>query len=274
MVVLSRPPKSITLGINKAVAVIPSKEITRLLLKLNKVQLNLSGYKYLIRVRNRSKTLNLVVCPLSMASLQSEAAAAAAKAEVGEYNHLAVASPPTRKWRWGLVLVRLVASFATASATLVMALNKESKSVVVATVGTAPLTATISARFQHTPAFIFFVVANGVATLHNWLMIALDIFGPDYRFHGFRLPIVAILDMTTVALASAGDGAATFMAALGKNGNKHARWNKICDKFSTYCDHGAGALIASFVGLCLLLLISSISIIKLLHKPRPSIASP
>lgn len=151
MVVLSRPPKSITLGTNKAVAVIPSKEITRLLLKLNKVQLNLSGYKYLIRVRNRSKTLNFVVCPLSMASLQSEAAAAAAaKAEVGEYNHLAVASPPTRKWRWGLVLVRLVASFATASATLVMALNKESKSVVVATVGTAPLTATISARFQHT----------------------------------------------------------------------------------------------------------------------------
>ncbi|XP_022142567.1 CASP-like protein 1B2 [Momordica charantia] len=197
----------------------------------------------------------------------------------GEYNvhvhDVAAARAKARNSRWGLVAVRLVASFATASATLVMALNKETKSVVVATIGTAPLTATVAARFHHTPAFVFFVIANGMATLHNWIMIALDIFGPNLHFHGFRLPIIAILDMATVALASAGDGAATFMAALGKNGNKHARWNKICDKFSTYCDHGAGALIASFVGLCLLLLIDVISIVKVLkHKPNNSFASP
>lgn len=85
-----------------------------------------------------------------MASLQSEAAA---KADVGEYSHLAVAKPKS-SWRWGFLLLRLVASFATASATLVMALNKESKSVVVATIGSDPVTATIAARFQHTPAFV------------------------------------------------------------------------------------------------------------------------
>lgn len=179
-----------------------------------------------------------------------------------------------KKRNWGFVLLRLVASFATASATLVMALNKETKSIVVATIGTDPLTANLSAHFYHTPAFIFFVIANGMATLHNWMMIALHIFGPKFHSNGFRLPIISILDMTTVALASAGDGAATFMAALGKNGNKHARWNKICDKFSTYCDHGAGALIASFVGLCLLLIISAISIIKPLHKSNRPFASP
>ncbi|XP_038895638.1 CASP-like protein 1B2 [Benincasa hispida] len=206
-----------------------------------------------------------------MASLQSEAAAAKADENVGEYKHLAMAKI---KRNWGFVLVRFVASLATASATLVMALNKESKSIVVATIGTDPLTAIVSAHFYHTPAFVFFVIANGMATLHNWTMIALHIFGPKFQFHGFRLPIIAILDMMTVALASMGDGAATFMAALGKNGNKHARWNKICDKFSAYCDHGAGALIASFVGLCLLLLISAISIIKPLHKPSSSIALP
>lgn len=67
-----------------------------------------------------------------------------------------------------------------------------------------------------------------------------------------------------VALASSGDGAATFMAQLGKNGNSHARWNKICDKFGKFCDHGGGALIASYVGLLLLVVITVLSIIKLL----------
>ncbi|KGN66922.1 hypothetical protein Csa_007435 [Cucumis sativus] len=39
-------------------------------------------------------------------------------------------------------------------ATLVMALNKETKSIVVATIGTDPLTANLSAHFYHTPAFM------------------------------------------------------------------------------------------------------------------------
>ena len=73
-----------------------------------------------------------------------------------------------------------------------------------------------------------------------------------------------------MALASAGDGAAAFMSELGKNGNSHARWNKICDKFGGYCDRGGGALIASFIGLALLLVITVLSIIKLLSKPKPT----
>ena len=88
-----------------------------------------------------------------MASLQSGAAAEAATAKAndgGEYNHLVMG----KKRNWGFVLLRLVASFATASATLVMALNKETKSIVVATIGTDPLTANLSAHFYHTPAFM------------------------------------------------------------------------------------------------------------------------
>ena len=73
-----------------------------------------------------------------------------------------------------------------------------------------------------------------------------------------------------VALAAAGDGAATFIAQLGKNGNSHARWNKICDKFGTYCDRGGGAIIASLIGLGLLLVVTVLSIIKLQTKPKPT----
>lgn len=77
----------------------------------------------------------------------------------------------------------------------------------------------------------------------------------------------------TVALASAGDGGATFMAMLGKNGNSHAKWNKICDKFDRFCDRGGGALIASFIGLAFLLLITVLSIIKLLKHPKTTITA-
>ncbi|KAF5475485.1 hypothetical protein F2P56_007287, partial [Juglans regia] len=113
----------------------------------------------------------------------------------------------------------------------------------------------------------FFVVANGMASFHNCLMIVVELFGHKIDCNGLRLAIIAILDMMTVAMTSAGDGAATFMAEVGKNGNSHARWNKICDKFHAYCDRGNGALIASFIGLLILLIINVMSISKLL-KPK------
>ncbi|XP_030480802.1 CASP-like protein 1B2 [Cannabis sativa] len=169
---------------------------------------------------------------------------------------------------WTLFMLRLACFLATASATIVMALNKEKKTLVVATIGTSPVTATLTAKFQYDPAFVFFVVANGLASLHNLLMIALDIFKHKLSDKGLCLVIIPIFDMLIVALAAAGDGAATFMAELGKNGNSHARWNKICDKFGTYCERGEGALIASFIGLILLLVITVLSILKLHAKPK------
>ncbi|KAL6197058.1 hypothetical protein ACLB2K_032671 [Fragaria x ananassa] len=163
-----------------------------------------------------------------------------------------------------ILLLRVVAFLATLSATLVMALNKETKTLVVATVGTTQVKATLTAKFQHNPANVYFVVANAMASFHNLLMIIVHLCGGKFKDKGLRLVMMAILDMMTVALASSGDGAATFMAQLGKKGNSHARWNKICDKFGKFCDHGGGALIASYIGLLLLVVITVLSIIKLL----------
>ena len=72
-----------------------------------------------------------------------------------------------------------------------------------------------------------------------------------------------------VALVSAGVSSAAFMGELGRNGNSHARWNKICDKFDTFCDRGSGALVASLVGLLLLMIINVISILNL-QKLNPT----
>jgi len=41
----------------------------------------------------------------------------------------------------------------------------------------------------------FFVVANANASLHNLVMIAMDVLGPQYDYKGLRLVLIAILDM-------------------------------------------------------------------------------
>ncbi|KAF5742406.1 CASP-like protein 1B2 [Tripterygium wilfordii] len=169
-----------------------------------------------------------------------------------------------------LLMLRMVAFCATASATVVMALNKETKTVVVATIGNTPIKVTLTAKFQHTPAFVFFVIANGMASLHSLLMILVDLFGKSFDYKGLKLFMIAILDMMTVALVAGAANAAAFMAELGKNGNSHARWNKICDKFDEFCNHGGGAIIGSFVGILLLLIISAMSIIRPI-KPASSV---
>uniref|UniRef100_A0A1J3FLP6 CASP-like protein n=2 Tax=Noccaea caerulescens TaxID=107243 RepID=A0A1J3FLP6_NOCCA len=167
-----------------------------------------------------------------------------------------------------LLGLRIFAFVATLAAAIVMSLNKETKTFVVATIGTIPIKATLTAKFQHTPAFVFFVIANVMVSFHNLLMIALQIFSRKLENKGFRLLSVAILDMLNATLVSAAANAGAFMAELGKNGNKHAKWNKICDRFATYCDHGAGALVAAFAGVILMLLISAVSISRLLLNSK------
>ncbi|CAA7020890.1 unnamed protein product [Microthlaspi erraticum] len=170
---------------------------------------------------------------------------------------------------WKLLFgLRIFAFMATLVAAIVMSLNRETKTFVVATIGTIPIKATLTAKFQHTPAFVFFVIANVMVSFHNLLMIALQIFGRKLENKGFRLLSVAILDMLNATLISAAANAAAFMAELGKNGNKHAKWNKICDRFAIYCDHGAGALIAAFAGVILMLLISAVSISRILLNSK------
>lgn len=39
------------------------------------------------------------------------------------------------------------------------------------------------------------MIANGNASLHNLVMIALDMLGSQYNYKGLRLALIAILDM-------------------------------------------------------------------------------
>jgi len=75
------------------------------------------------------------------------------KVEVG-LSAVAEAKAKAKKKDWVVLSLRVVAFLATASATLVMALNKQTKSFVVATVGSTPIRASLAAKFNQTPAFV------------------------------------------------------------------------------------------------------------------------
>ncbi|KAL2473896.1 CASP-like protein 1B1 [Forsythia ovata] len=182
------------------------------------------------------------------------------KPEVGGVEQVAVT---TRSNDWIIPTLRVLAFFALLSATLVMALNKQKKTLVVATIGTTPIQVTLTAKFQHTPAFVFFVIVNASGSLHNLLMLIVNFMGDKFDYKGLRPLAIAVLDMMNVAFVSGGASAAAFMGQLGRDGNSHARWNKICDKFDSFCDRGSGAMLASFIGLGLMIIINIISINKL-----------
>ncbi|CAA2973279.1 CASP 1B2 [Olea europaea subsp. europaea] len=95
---------------------------------------------------------------------------------------------------WIIPTLRLLAFFATLAATLVMALNRQKKTFV-ATIGTTPIQVTLTAKFQHTPAFVFFVIANGNASLHNLLILIVNFMGHKFDYKGFRPFAIAVLDM-------------------------------------------------------------------------------
>ncbi|KAL8214101.1 hypothetical protein R6Q57_003550 [Mikania cordata] len=161
-----------------------------------------------------------------------------------------------REMKRMVILLRIFALLATTAATVVMALNKETRTFVVATIGNTPVKINIAAKFQNTPANIMFVIANGVATLHSLLMLSLCFVSHKCDFKGLRFLIVAALDMVMIALVSGAATAVAFMGELARNGNSHARWNKVCDTFERFCDRASGAMLVSYIGILFFMLVN------------------
>ncbi|KAG6497323.1 CASP-like protein 1B1 [Zingiber officinale] len=161
-----------------------------------------------------------------------------------------------------LISLRLAALVATSTAAGLMAFNKETITVTVAVVGTKPILQSFTAAFQQTPAFVYFVIVNAIASLYNLLAMLL---GPYLKNRG-RDVLVHLSDMAVFALVATGAAAAASMAELGKNGNKYARWNPICDRFEAFCIRGGVALVAAFIGAVLLLVMNAFTAISLMCK--------
>ncbi|KAJ6835904.1 CASP-like protein 1B1 [Iris pallida] len=162
------------------------------------------------------------------------------------------------------VLLRVAVVLLTLAAALAMGLNRQSRSITVAIVGTTPIIQAFVAKFQHTPAFVYFVIANATVSTYNLLVLLLSFFLSKRKAYHLT---VHIMDLVMMALLATGAAAAASMAELGKNGNYHARWSPICDRFEAYCHRGGLALTASFIGAFLLTTLNAQTILALYYRP-------
>lgn len=162
-------------------------------------------------------------------------------------------------------VMRAAAALAAAVAASVMALNSQSYTAVVAIVGTRPLRQTFTARFSDTPAFVYFVIANAITSAYNLVVLVI---GRLILRQKMASLVVQMLDMVIMALLATGAATAASMAELGKNGNLHARWNPICDRFGSFCSRGGIALVSSFVGVVLMLALNLLSAASNATRPN------
>ncbi|OAY67564.1 CASP-like protein BLE3 [Ananas comosus] len=136
-------------------------------------------------------------------------------------------------------LLRLFAAAATLVAAVVMATSHET---------TSYFGFTMEAKFQYTSSFVFFVIANAIASGYSLLVLLIPSTSSFSRLVIATDVIIGMLLTSAVAATGA-------LSELGKNGNQHAGWLPICGQIHEFCNHVMGALICAFVGLLIYLLI-------------------
>ncbi|XP_010916001.1 CASP-like protein 1C1 [Elaeis guineensis] len=136
-------------------------------------------------------------------------------------------------------LLRLLAAAATVSAAVVMATSHES---------TTLFGLTLEAKFQYTPSFKFFVIANAIGCGYSLLVLLIPPTSSLSRF-------VVMLDVIIAMLLTAAISAAGAISEVGKKGNSHSGWLPICGQIPKFCDHVKGAMICAFCGVVIYLVI-------------------
>ncbi|XP_058092344.1 CASP-like protein 1C2 [Magnolia sinica] len=129
-------------------------------------------------------------------------------------------------------VLRLLAMVVTLTATVVMATSRQHTTVYGIPV---------DAKFQCTPAFRFFVIANAIGSVYSLLVLFLPSKSLLWR-------MVVALDVVITMLLTASIAAAVAIGFIGKKGDSHAGWLPICDRVPKFCNHVTGAMVLGFCG--------------------------
>lgn len=149
-------------------------------------------------------------------------------------------SPPKRNNLLVLdFILRLLALGNTLSAAIIM--GKDKQTVIQPQVGPLP------AKYQYTPAFVFFVAANAIACGYTVLSLIFSLSGKR-AVSTLSALLLSVTDLFMMELLTAGASAATAIASVGKTGNSHSHWVKICGIYDRFCHNAGVAIFTSFVG--------------------------
>ncbi|KAF4356067.1 hypothetical protein G4B88_015347 [Cannabis sativa] len=127
----------------------------------------------------------------------------------------------------------------------------------------------LSAKFNHSPAFIYFLVALSIAGLYSLVTTLGSISVILKPEHSSKfLLYYAIFDVLILGLVASATGTAGGVAYVGLKGNDHVRWQKVCSTFDKFCQHLAGSLAVSLFASVLLVLLIWLSVFSI-HKKIP-----
>ncbi|CAA0806157.1 CASP-like protein 1D1 [Striga hermonthica] len=115
----------------------------------------------------------------------------------------------------------------------------------------------VPAKFNHSPAFIYFVAALRVAGLYSIITTLFSFYAllkpgccPKLLSH------LVIFDDLLLGFGAAATGSAGAVAYIGLQGNTHVGWKKICNIYDEFCKHvGASVFVSLFASIVLVFLI-------------------
>ncbi|XP_051125666.1 CASP-like protein 1 [Andrographis paniculata] len=182
----------------------------------------------------------------------------------------AAAPPPERKepLKTAEVVLRFLVFASSLVAVLVMVTGNQTE--VVARIPIPPFTVSRTAKFKHSPAFIYFVAAHSVAGFFGIVSTLLS-------FYGLKKPAFSqkasshfvIIDVLLLGIVASATGAGSAVAYVGLKGNSHVQWGKICGLYDSFCRHIGASMAVSLFGsvvLTLLVLLSLYSLSKKIPK--------
>ncbi|XP_030481285.2 CASP-like protein 1C2 [Cannabis sativa] len=126
------------------------------------------------------------------------------------------------------LVMRFVAMAASVAAVVVIVTTHDTAHV---------LNLTFTAKYNNTPAFVYFMIVEAIAGLYSLITLILS----TKNWFG---RIVIILDVVMTVLLASSISAALAIGDVGKKGNDDAGWLPICGQVPKFCDHVTGALIA------------------------------
>ncbi|KAF5736935.1 CASP-like protein 1D1 [Tripterygium wilfordii] len=163
------------------------------------------------------------------------------------------------------VALRVLLFAAALVSVVVMSTAKQTELASVP--GVPGVTVSLTAKFKHSPAFIYFVAALSVVGFYSIITSLASIsviLKPNYQTLFSLLFVLG--DVVALGLVASATGTAGGVAYIGLKGNSHVGWTKVCNVYDKFCRHIGSAVAVSLFGAVVLVALIFLSIFSIHRK--------
>lgn len=105
------------------------------------------------------------------------------------------------------------------------------------------------------------MVANAVACSYGAVSLILALANRGSNKRGLK-NLIAIFDIIMVAVLASANGAAAAVGVLGREGNNHVHWNKVCNVFGRFCNLVIASVGFSVLGSLFFIFLVMLAVVK------------